>query len=132
MIYVYDDVIINPDLYVEQVLKTGFIDVTDSVNVFKGIQPRGEDEAQNFITNIFEGYNVCYNFIRQSPHMQEEPNFIHSDEMMGDLTVLLYLNKEFPDGSGTTIYDKNKNKKFTVHMNYNIILVLEIVLGLYK
>ncbi|HUV84688.1 MAG TPA: hypothetical protein VMV86_03215 [Methanosarcinales archaeon] len=125
MIHIYDDVIKDPDSYVDEILNIGFSDITDTVSVFRGIQPRITDEAEKFITNIFKNCSVEYNFVRQSPHMQEEPNFIHSDEMMGDLTVLLYLNKIHPEMAGTTIYDNDHNKKATAYMKYNRMVVFD-------
>lgn len=126
MISIYDNVIKDPDTYVKNILDTGFVDVTDTISVFKGIQQRNDDEAEKFIMSILgDGYRMEYNFIRQSPYMQDEPNYIHSDEVMGDVTVLLYLNKIHPEHAGTTIYDENQNKKFTAHMRYNRMLVFE-------
>ena len=72
--------------------------------LFKGIQPRPIDEVQYKIEEAYPDYDVSFNFIRQSPLNQEEPNFIHSDEMM--IKVLLYLNKV--DEDGTTLYKFNK------------------------
>jgi len=47
-------------------------------------------------TGYHGGGSSPYNFIRQSPFRQEEPNFIHTDEMMGDITCILYLNQFHP------------------------------------
>ena len=43
-------------------------------------------------------------FFRQSPLHQEEPNYIHSDEGMGQWTAILYLNPEPAEGDGTTFW----------------------------
>jgi hypothetical protein len=116
---IIDDVLIDIDSYVSEVLDGEFLDLTFGEQTFKCIQPRGKDEFQRFIESKFTEYDVNFNFIRQSPLNQFEPNFIHSDEMMGDLTVLLYLNKCSPMKDGTIIYDNDKAKICTVRSRYN-------------
>jgi hypothetical protein len=106
MIGLIDDVLSNPTEYVKSILSEEFLNISDGVSEFKGIQPRDDDEFERHVLTKFKGYSVSYNFVRISPHKQHEPNFIHTDEMMGDVTVLLYLNDSFPDGAGTTIYTK--------------------------
>jgi hypothetical protein len=69
--------------------------------------------------SAFPGYAVNWNFVRKSPLNQEEPNFIHTDEMMGDITCILYLNKEKPNEDGTTIYDEDKNPLFVLYSKFN-------------
>jgi len=103
----FDNVIINPHLYVEEILKNPFADVEAGPQIFKGIQVRGQDELSEVILSLFPDYKTAYSFVRQSPVGQKEPNFIHTDEMMGDKTVILYLNKTYPPEAGTTLYDNN-------------------------
>lgn len=67
-------------------------------------------------------YKADLNFVRRSPINQEEPNFIHTDEMMGDLTAILYLNKEHPEDDGTTLYYKGK-KSCILKARYNRLIV---------
>ena len=43
-------------------------------------------------------------FFRKSPYRQPEPNFIHSDEGMGEFTAILYLNPTPPAQDGTTFW----------------------------
>ena len=93
MFGIIDEVLVDPKGYVKEVLSNPFVDVSDGVNVFKGIQPRSNDEFEKKVLKMFDGYEVAFNFIRQSPYLQEEPNYLHSDEMMGDVTILLYLNQ---------------------------------------
>ena len=129
IIITIDNVIKNPDSYVDDILSKDFVDYNDSVNTFKGIQPRNDDEFENFVKNYFNiklsmKFDTAYNFVRQSPFMQIEPNFIHTDEMMGDITAILYLNKFHPDNEGTIIYDESHNPMCTVHMKYNRAVVL--------
>lgn len=117
----FDNVIKDPEAYVSDIHNNGFQDVADGENVFKNIQPRdGNDEFAKYVIGLFgEDYKVAFNFIRKSPLGQNEPNFIHTDEMMGDITCLLYLNHFEPDGNGTTIYDEQNNKLFTAYSKFN-------------
>jgi hypothetical protein len=99
-----DNVLSNPKDYVREVLSNSFVDVSDGVSIFKGIQPRDNDEFEKKVLSIFKSYKVAFNFIRQSSYLQGEPNYLHTDEMMGDVTVLFYLNENYPEGAGTTVY----------------------------
>ena len=74
---------------------------------------------------LFNDYCVKYNFVRQSPFKQKEPNYIHSDEMMGDKTILLYLNKTYPEGAGTTFYNEDETKSCSVNMKYNRLVAFD-------
>jgi len=125
-IFSLDNVIKDPDLYVDDILKEGFIDVPDGDKVFKGIQPRKDDELQKFIEFLFPEYTAVYNFVRQSSLNQVEPNFIHTDEMMGDKTILLYLNKVFPKGAGTTLY-KEETPVCIAYSDYNRLVVFDSI-----
>ena len=88
-----DNVIENPNEYLEQIKNNEFRDIEDAgKNKFKNIQFRSpDDEFAKYMLSAFPGYAVNWNFVRKSPLNQEEPNFIHTDEMMGDITCILYL-----------------------------------------
>lgn len=122
---IQDDVIINPEKYIDDILSGSFCDVPDGEKVFKNIQPRDHDEFYYYILAMFPDYKVSYNFVRMSPHNQEEPNFIHRDDMMGDLTCILYLNKQRPASDGTTIYDENENPLCVVYSKMNRMFVFD-------
>lgn len=116
----FDNVIKDPRTYVSDIHTNKFQDVADGSNTFRNIQSRDKyDEFARFVTDLFSGYSVNFNFIRMSPLNQVEPNFIHTDEMMGDITCLLYLNEDAPSSDGTTIYDDNNNQLVTVHSKFN-------------
>jgi hypothetical protein len=115
----FDNVLDNPIQYVEDILKGEFYDVTDGVNVFKNIQARDNDEFARYIELLYPRYKVKFNFVRKSPLNQEEPNFIHKDDMMGDITCILYLSKYHPFDDGTTIYDKENNELCRVLSKFN-------------
>lgn len=105
----YYKVLRDPDTHVKQIRDQGFVDFTDDAGtIFYNVQDRGSDEFYDFMVGEYPDYEATFNFARSSPLDQEEPNFIHSDEMMGDLTAVLYLNKVRPEGSGTTLYSKSK------------------------
>ena len=105
----FDNVLENPKDYVSDIHLHEFQDVADGQHVFRNIQPRGDsDDFAKFVSKLFPDYRLELNFVRKSPLNQQEPNFIHSDEMMGDLTCILYLNEESPSEDGTTIYDEEK------------------------
>jgi len=118
-IVILDNIIKDPIKYVDEILEIGFEDIKDVTQVFKGIQLRYKDELQILVESIWTGYGVVYNFVRQSPVNQDEPNFIHSDEMMGDKIILLYLSQEFPDTAGTTIYDENEKENCVLKWKFN-------------
>jgi|APGre2960657404_1045060.scaffolds.fasta_scaffold00046_27 hypothetical protein len=116
---VLDNVLTDPISYVRDALSYGFEEVFDADKVFKGIQPRSDDEFQHFIENYLSlQYETVYNFIRQSPEGQDEPNFVHTDDGMGDIIALLYLNENHPE-DGTIIYDNDGEKMCSVHMKFN-------------
>ena len=122
----FDNVLENPKDYVSDIHVHGFQDVEDGHHVFRNIQPRGDsDDFARFVSKLFPDYKVELNFVRKSPLNQPEPNFIHSDEMMGDLTCILYLNEESPSEDGTTIYDEEKKPLIRVYSKFNRMVAFE-------
>jgi hypothetical protein len=122
-----DDVIDMPDMYIDDIHSNEFVDIYDGTNVFKNIQPRDHsDEFAQMVLDFFGSeYEISWNFVRKSPAGQEEPNFIHTDEMMGDITAILYLSKEHPEDDGTTIYDLDGRKACTLHSKYNRLVAFD-------
>lgn len=115
-----DNLLKNPDQYLSEVNKYGFQDISDGKNTFKNIQPRDiYDDFSREVLSLFPEHKITFNFVRKSPLNQEEPNFIHTDEMMGDITCILYLNKNAPKEDGTTIYDKENNPLVTIYSKFN-------------
>lgn len=124
-----DDVIQSPEQYVQDILDNEFVDIYDGENTFKNIQPRDhDDEFASFVLDLFSDFKVGWNFIRKSPKNQEEPNFVHTDEMMGDLTAILYLSKDAPDDDGTTIYDHDMKQSFVAYSKFNRAIVFDSAL----
>lgn len=130
IVNIYHNLIKNPKEYVEEILKGSFEDV-EALNdkgekiIFKNLQGRGQDEFADLLNYAFPNYEIKYNFVRQSPYKQNEPNFIHKDDMMGDLTCLLYLNSSYPSKYGTTLYDEDKEKIFTYYAKFNSLLIFD-------
>jgi hypothetical protein len=124
---VSDNVLIDPDLYVRDINKQGFIDVNDGDKVFKNIQPRPSHDmfARIVMASLGPDYDVAFNFVRKSPEGQEEPNYIHKDDMMGDVTAILYLSKTHPKEDGTTIYDEDGNKSCVFYSKYNRMIIFD-------
>lgn len=115
-----DNVLINPNQYVSDICKGKFQDVADGDNLFRNIQPRDiYDEFAKKVLTIFTDHFIAFNFIRKSPLNQQEPNFVHTDEMMGDITCILYLNERPPSNDGTTIYDQKGSPLVTVYSKFN-------------
>ena len=56
MFGIIDNVLVDPKAYVKEVLNNPFVDVSDGVNVFKGIQPRSNDEFEKKVLKMFDGY----------------------------------------------------------------------------
>jgi hypothetical protein len=108
---VIDNFLDSPEEHLENILNGQFTDYESNVGIFKNIQDLQSDIVSNKLLEIFPNLNVAYNFARLSPEGQEEPNFIHNDSMMGQLTCILYLSKEHPVEDGTTIYDSDCSTK---------------------
>ncbi len=118
-VLLFDNVLKNPDEYIKDILEYGFQDFHDSEKTFHGMQPRGEDEFLEFVLNLFPNYKMNWNFVRQSPLGQPEPNYIHKDDMMGEITAVLYLSKEHPKEDGTTLYDDDENELVKMYSKFN-------------
>ena len=124
-ILILDDILKNPKAYVDQALRSPFIDFKDGDKLFKNIQPRSNDEFEKEVLKLFPNHFVKFNFIRKSPYNQIEPNFIHRDDMMGDLTVILYLNEEKPLEDGTTLYDEQGITACIIRSNFNRMVAFD-------
>jgi hypothetical protein len=122
----FDNILKDPLSYVSELHFYGFQDVADGDNVFRGIQPRdNNDEFALYVSKLFPTHKVAFNFIRKSPLNQNEPNFVHTDEMMGDMTCLLYLNEQAPDDDGTTIYDEDGKPLLTMYSKFNRMIAFD-------
>lgn len=118
-VFSFDNVLSSPVDYVDEAISIGFYDVTIGDQTFKNIQARGDDEFSRVVNGLMPNYEINYNFIRQSPLNQDEPNFIHKDDMMGEITIVLYLNEKHPDNDGTTIYDQDGKAMCVLYSKFN-------------
>lgn len=128
---ILDNVLVDPDEHVEEILSGDFVDYPDGPYVFKNIQDRRGDQFHDFLEVHYPKLDIIFNFARQSPLNQEEPNFIHTDEMMGNVTALLYLNKEHPKEYGTTLYkvlegnERSYDPDYIYRATYNSALIFD-------
>jgi hypothetical protein len=100
MIAVFDAVLRDPTAYRDAALALPFQSV-DVGQVFHGIAKPVTHTFENWFEENFPTYQAEVSFFRKSPLGQVEPNDIHNDVDMGDLTALLYLNPDPPEGDGT-------------------------------
>lgn len=125
ILFAIDDALSNPSKYAADVLIGEFIDFPDGEKVFKNIQKREDDEMAELVLRLFPEYGIVYNFVRKSPFGQIEPNFIHKDDMMGDITCILYLNEKHPKEDGTTIYDDEEIPVCKLYAKFNRLITFE-------
>lgn len=127
---ILNNVLIDPNRYIKEINENEFIDVVDGDKVFRNIQPRSNVDMFARIAMAYLGpdFYVTFNFVRKSPLNQQEPNFIHTDEMMGDVTAILYLSKDHPQDDGTTIYDENGDKSCVFYSKFNRMVLFDSTL----
>lgn len=105
-IKILDDVLPDPLEYLSEVRRLTFRDLTLGPAVYRGIAapPRGDVErAAEGQTNA----QAVVSFLRKAPKGQTEPNYVHSDEMMGAFTGIYYMNPEPAEGDGTAFWERD-------------------------
>lgn len=103
-IRVYDDVMVDPDAYRSYALAQTYADVVVAPAVFKGIAECHDTRFIDAVRALDPSFTPRLTFFRKSPLGQPEPNFIHTDRDMGDVTAILYLNPDHTAGDGTTFW----------------------------
>lgn len=104
-INILDDVIPDPMAYLAEARLRTFGDAKAGNDTFKGISiSRRSDVAR--VAEAQTGARAVLSFFRRSPLGQVEPNYIHSDETMGDFTGIYYLNPEPAEGDGTAFWKR--------------------------
>lgn len=112
---IFDNVIKDADQYVKEIFDQGFDEFQDGDNVFKGVKQRpNDDDFASFVLDMLPGYEISLNLVRHSPFGQIEPNYIHKDDMMGDITAILYLTKNPPYKDGTIFWEEDIDKEMCI------------------
>ncbi len=106
MIRVIDDVLADPLAYRTNALAQPFEDVTIGRDTFRGIARCSQGDVAAVASGALPGTKTILTFFRKSPEGQVEPNFVHSDEMMGDFTGIYYMNPEPKKGDGTAFWEQ--------------------------
>lgn len=129
LVNIIDGFLSDPIKHKETILSFPFMDVNIDGVIFKGIQPirEGDEFSVKLERYFFPEYCVKYNFARLSPQGQLEPNFIHTDDDMGDITCLLYLNECPPENDGTSLYleDDCDVASVVVKSKFNRLLIFD-------
>lgn len=105
LLAVFDDVLPDPQDYRAQALAQPFQTIVTGDETWKGIAITPADTLARLVTDRIGAAGAPrLTFFRKSPAGQQEPNFIHSDEGMGEWTAILYLNPTPADGDGTVFW----------------------------
>lgn len=104
MIDIHDHVLADPDGYRAAALRLPFQSVCFGPVTFHGIMLPPTSAFVDWFAHMYPDYLPTLTFLRRSPAGQIEPNFIHTDVDMGDVTALLYLNPAPPEGDGTRFW----------------------------
>lgn len=104
MIQIHDDVLPDADAYRARALAMRFQTVQDGVVQFRGIAPCADPTVPMWLVQRYPQLRPTTSFFRQSPLGQVEPHTIHADTSMGDVTAILYLSPDPPEGDGTNFF----------------------------
>lgn len=103
-IQVFDNFIRLADKYREFALDQEFRSYDFGHCVFHGIGVHNTQRGLAQLMNTVPEFVPHLSFFRKSPLDQQEPNDIHTDIDMGELTAILYLNENPPVGDGTAFW----------------------------
>lgn len=104
LVRVVDAVLPDPQLYRAWALAQPFRTIQTGDEVWRGIALLEDGTLSARVADVVPGAQTTLTFFRQSPAGQAEPNFIHSDEGMGEWTAILYLTPDPPPEDGTTFW----------------------------
>jgi GNAT superfamily N-acetyltransferase len=104
LLTVLDDVLPRPEAYRAWALSHTFETIVTGEEQWHGIALLTDATLGRLVQRVLPESQTRLSFFRRSPLGQEEPNFIHSDEGMGEWTAVLYLNPEPPAADGTTFW----------------------------
>ena len=104
MIQVHDDVLTDPLAYRAAAVAQPVQSMTFGATTFHGLALAPDPTFLTWFAATYPAYAPTLTFLRTSPAGQIEPNDIHTDVDMGDVTALLYLTLDPPPGDGTTFW----------------------------
>jgi GNAT superfamily N-acetyltransferase len=104
LLVVRDDVLPDPGAYRRWALAQPYETIQTGEEHWHGIARITDGTVPALVSAVVPGTTAALTFFRQSPEGQPEPNFIHSDELMGDFTSILYLTPKPPEGDGTAFW----------------------------
>lgn len=104
MIAVHDGIVADPVAYRARALAQSFDSVDVGHAMFHGIAVCEAPDVIDWLAVAYPTLEPTLSFFRQSPAGQDEPNFIHTDVDMGDVTVIVYWNDPPADGDGTSFW----------------------------
>jgi hypothetical protein len=106
MIRILDDALPYPMAYLAEVRRLAFRDVKLGPDTFRGIATSHRADVDKAAEAETGGVSTL-SFFRRSPAGQIEPNFVHSDEAMGQFTGIYYMNPEPAEGDGTAFWERD-------------------------
>lgn len=111
MIAVHEHVLADPLAYRRAADAQAFASFEMGPVTFHGIASPPAPDFDAWFAATYPVYEATLSFLRRSPFGQIEPNYIHTDVDMGDLTALLYLNPQPPDEDGTLFWEHIATKR---------------------
>jgi hypothetical protein len=113
LVHVHDHLLYDPKGYRDFALALPYHDIVIGEDIFRGIAPTDDPRLPTLLRALYgDDLQVTLSgvdglsFFRKSPRGQLEPNYIHSDAAMGDVTAILYLHPAPPPGDGTTFWER--------------------------
>ena len=103
-IAVFDDVLADPAAYRHDALAHPFETHHAGGETWPGMAVCQAPGFVDWLAGTRPGVAFTLSLLRQSPYGQLEPNFLHTDGMMGDWTAILYLSAEPAPGDGTRFW----------------------------
>lgn len=120
----FDNVIGNPEKYVEDILEHGFQNIGDKKKMFVNIQPRDEsDEFAKFVSKICWNHSIKSNIVVNSDISTELPDW---DTSGGAAIAILYLSKEDDGKLGNQIFNEGE-LVCSVYSKYNRAIIFSFL-----
>lgn len=101
---VFDNVLRDPTVYRQGALAHPFGTHVAGGESWHGMSLCQLPAFTDWLADARPDVALTLSLLRQSPYGQREPNFIHTDGMMGDWTAILYLSADPAPGDGTRFW----------------------------